>query len=52
MPLAQKIQSEFYTVLFTVLFLMVVVIHYGRQFIEWVLMTLYHYLIQRNPLRL
>jgi uncharacterized membrane protein len=52
MLLTQKDQTEIYAYWFAAFILIVLLGSYGRQAIEWVLMKLYEFFIQRTPLKL
>jgi Zn-dependent protease len=52
MLLTQKDQTEIYAYWFAAFILIVLLGSYGSQAIEWVLMKLYEFFIQRTPLKL
>jgi hypothetical protein len=49
---AEKTQPEMLTYIFAAIVLITLLGGYGRQAIEWVLMKLYEFFIQRNPIKL
>lgn len=47
----QRIQPDTVAYLFTVLMLLAALGRYGRQAIEWLLMSFYDFFIRRNPVK-
>lgn len=52
MLLTERNQTEIYAYWFAAFFLLAVLGSYGIQAIEWVLMKLYEFFIQRTPIKL
>jgi Zn-dependent protease len=52
MQLTEKNQTEIYAYWFAAFILIAVLGSYGMQVIEWVLMKLYEFFIQKTPVKL
>ncbi len=52
MIVTQRPQSEIYSYLFAAIILLAMLKGYGRQAIEWILIKLHEFFIQRTPIKL